>query len=100
MGLLTKARTGTGWVIQLIGGLLWLGGGLTVLVWTLYVLFTYFGIWTIFVGLIFAPVTYVASILIVWFTTHDFPVIMLLPYVTSFIGMAVLSIGGKIKGED
>ena len=67
--LLNKARTGTGCFIQIIGGILWIGGGLTVLIWTLYVLFSTIGVWTIFVGLIFAPITYIASILIVWFTT-------------------------------
>src|SRR4030042_1007196 len=57
-----KARTGTGCFIQLLGGILWLGGGLIVFIWTIHVLFSTFGIWTIFVGLLLAPVTYIASI--------------------------------------
>lgn len=100
MGLIKKARTGTGCFIQAIGGILWIGAGLTVLVWTLYVLFSTFGIWTIFVGLLFAPITYFASILIVWFTTGIFPIIMLLPYIASLVGMGILAIGGAISGED
>jgi len=100
MGLIKKARTVTGYFVQIVGGILWVGGGLTVLIWTLYVLFSIFGIWTIFVGLLFAPITYLASILIVWFTTGIFPVIMLIPYVVSWVGMILLGVGGAISGGD
>ncbi len=97
MGLFKKARTGTGYFVQVIGGILWIGGALTVTIWTLYVLFSLFGIWTIFVGLLLAPITYFASFLIVWFTTGIFPVIMLIPYVASFIGMILMSVGGAVR---
>ena len=100
MGFIKKARTGTGCFVQIIGGILWVGGGLTVLIWTLFVLFSIFGVWTIFVGLLLAPITYVASILIVWFTTGIFPVIMLFPYIASWVGMILLGVGGVISGED
>ena len=100
MGLISKAKTGTGRFIQVIGGILWIGCGLLMFVWTLYVLFTIFGIWTIFVGLILAPITYVASIFIIWFSTGDFPVILLAPYLGSFLGVALLTIGGAISGGD
>jgi len=100
MGLIKKARTGAGCFVQIIGGILWIGAGLTVLIWTLYVLFSVFGIWTIFVGLLFAPITYLASILIVWFTTGIFPVIMLIPYVVSWVGMIIVGLGGAISGGE
>ena len=100
MRLIKKARTGTGCFVQIIGGILWLGGGLVVFICTLYVLFSLFGVWTIFVGLLLAPVTYLASIFIIWFSTGIFPAILLIPYVASFIGMALIGIGGGIRGED
>jgi len=100
MGLIKKARTGVGRAIQIIGMILWLGTGLVVFIWTLYVLFSVFGIWTIFVGLIFAPITYIASIFIVWFSTGIFPLIMLIPYVASWLGIGIIAIGGAISGED
>jgi hypothetical protein len=100
MGLIKKARTGAGCFVQIIGGILWIGCGLLMFIWTLYVLFSTFGVWTIFVGLLLAPVTYLASIFIIWFSTGIFPVILLIPYVASFIGMALIGIGGGIRGED
>jgi len=100
MGLIKKARTGLGRAIQIIGIILWLVTGLVVFIWTLYVLFSVFGIWTIFVGLILAPITYVASIFIVWFSTGIFPLIMLIPYVASWVGMGLIALGGAISGED
>lgn len=100
MGLISKARTGTGRLIQVIGGILWVGCGLLMFIWTLYVLFSIFGIWTIFVGLLLAPVTYVASIFIIWFSTGIFPVILLIPYIASFGGLTLVAVGGAITGED
>jgi len=100
LGLVSKARTGTGRFIQVIGGILWIGCGLLMFVWTLYVLFATFGVWTIFVGLIFAPVTYVASIFIIWFSTGVFPVILLAPYLGSFGGLVLFAVGGAISGDD
>ncbi len=100
MELISKARTGTGRFIQVIGVLLWAGCGLLMFIWTLYVLFPIFGIWTIFVGLLLAPVTYVASILIIWFSTGIFPLFLLAPYIASFFGIAMIALGGAISGED
>jgi hypothetical protein len=100
MSFIKKARTGTGRFIQVVGGVLWLGCGLLMFIWTLYVLFSTFGIWTIFVGVLFAPITYIASIFIVWFTTGIFPWILLIPYIISFIGMGIIGLGSKISGDD
>ena len=100
MSLFSKARTGTGCLIQVIGVILWGGCGLLMFVWTLYVLFSTFGVWAIFVGLFLAPVTYVASIFIIWFSTGVFPLILLAPYLVSFAGMAIAAAGGAIAGDD
>jgi hypothetical protein len=100
IGPIKKARTGFGCFVQIIGGILWFGCGLLLSIWTLYVLFSTFGIWTIFVGIILAPITYVASIFVIWFSTGVFPVVLLIPYVLSFIGMAIISLGSKISGTD
>jgi len=92
-------RRAAGTTIGVVGLILWVIGGLICFVWTLYVLFSLFGWWTIFVGLILAPVTYIASIFIVWFSTGHFPLILLIPYVISLIGLALTAAGAKIKGE-
>jgi hypothetical protein len=93
-------RRATGTTIGILGLILWVIGGLICFIWTLYVLFSIFGLWTIFVGLILAPVTYIASVFIIWFSTGHFPLILLIPYVLSFIGLILASVGGKIRGEE
>ena len=100
MGLVKKARTGIGCFVQIIGGILWLGCGLLMVIWALYVLFCTFGVWTIFVGLLLFPVTYVASIFIIWFSTGVFPVVLLIPYILSFVGMVIAGVGSAVSGED
>jgi len=100
LGLISKARTGTGRFIQVIGGILWGGCGLLMTIWALYVLFTTFGIWTIFVGLLFFPITYIASIFIIWFSIGVFPLILLAPYLVSFVGVVLVVIGGAISGDE
>ena len=100
MSIKTSIRKATGTTMGIIGIILWFGAGIVCFVWTLYVLFSLFGWWTIFVGLILAPITYVASIFIVWFSLGTFPWIMLVPYLVSFVGMGIILAGGKIRGED
>jgi hypothetical protein len=100
MGLISKARTGFGCFIQVIGGILWIGCGLLMTIWALYVLFSTFGVWTIFVGLLLFPITYVASIFIIWFSIGEFPWLLLIPYLLSYVGMVIMGVGGAIKGED
>jgi len=100
MGLISKARTGIGRFIQIIGILIWGGCALLMFIWTLYVLFTTFGILAIFVGVLLAPVTYIASIFIIWFSTGIFPLFLLVPYIASFFSLALVAIGGAISGED
>ena len=99
MGLIQRARKATGTGVGCVGMILWIAAGLVMLIWTLYVLFATFGVWTIFVGLLLAPVTYVASIFIIWFSTGVFPVILLIPYIISWVGLALAGIGEKISGE-
>ena len=100
MGFIDKAKAATGNTIGCIGAILWFVSGLVCFIWTLYVLFAIFGVWTIFVGLLFAPITYIASIFIVWFSTGVFPVILLVPYIVSWVGMGLMVVGGVIGGED
>lgn len=100
MGLIKRARTGLGCTIQIIGGFIWIGSGLTVFIWELYVLFTTFGAWTILIGLFLAPITYLAAVLIVWFTTRIFPVLVLILWLVSWIGMGIVGLGGAISGQD
>ena len=100
MGLIKKARTGTGCFVQIIGGILWIGSGLSVFIWTLYVLFATFGAWTILIGLFLAPITYLAAVLIVWFSTGIFPVIVLVLWIASWVGAGIVYIGQRISGEE
>ena len=100
MGLVKKARTGTGCFVQIIGGILGIGSALVALVWTLWVLFDAFGAWTILIGLLLAPITFFASVLIVWFTTGVFPVIVLILWLAFWLGSGIMYIGSRISGED
>jgi len=100
MGFIRKARTGTGCFIQSIGGILWIGSGLVTFIWTMYVLFSTFGAWTIIIGLILAPITYFAAVLIVWFSTGIFPVIVLILWIASWIGLSIVALGQKVGGEE
>lgn len=100
MGLIEKARTGTGCFVQIIGGILLAGSGLAVFIWTLYVLFATFGAWTILIALLLAPITYFAAIFIVWFSTGVFPVIVLILWLVSWVGAGIIYIGQRIGGED
>ena len=99
MGLFSRARTGTGRMVQVVGFVLWMTGALLTFVWTLYLLFSTFGVWTIFVGLLFAPVTYIASVFILWFSTGAFPLFLSAPYLFSFVGGGLLVAGGAIAGD-
>lgn len=100
VAVFSRVRTGTGRSVQAIGVILWVVSGISVVIWTLYVLFSVFGIWTIFVGLLLAPITYLASIFVVWFSTGVFPILLLVPYVASFVGIGLVALGSAIAGED
>ena len=100
MGLIRKARTGLGCTVQIIGGILWAGGGLVLFIWTLYVLFSTFGVLALIVAIMVAPLTLLTAVLIVWFSTGVFPVDVLLLWVVMIIGMVVVGVGGAISGED
>jgi hypothetical protein len=92
-----RRATGTG--LGFLGTVLGILAGLFCFVWTLYVLFQVFGAWAILVGFLFAPITYVAGIFIVWFAAGVFPLLLLLPYFMSWLGLALASIGGHIHGD-
>ncbi len=100
MGFISKARTGTGCFIQSIGGILWIGSVLVTFIWTMYVLFSTFGVWTIIIGLLLAPLTYFAAVLIVWFSTGVFPVIVLILWLASWLGLGIVGLGAGVRGED
>jgi len=100
MLLIEKTRKGASYFVQMIGMILWAICGLAVLVWALSTLSSTFGIWAVVAGLLFAPVTYVASIFIVWFSTNNFPVLILTPYIVSWLGLGILYAGSRIRRKD
>ena len=100
MPFIKKARTGTGCFVQIIGGILWVGCGLVAFIWELYVLFHVFGVFALFIALIFAPITYFFAVLVVWFSTGIFPVIVLILWLGSWLGMAIMYVGSRIRGEE
>lgn len=100
MGLIKIARTGLGRTIQIIGIIFWVVTGLVAFIWTLYVLFATFGAWTILIALLLAPITYLASIFIVWFSTGVFPVIVFIFWLASWTGAGMAYIGSRISGEE
>lgn len=100
MGLIKKARTGTGRFIQVIGWIIFIGTGLATFVWELWALSIAFGAWTVIVAFLFAPITYLAAVIIVWIATGAFPIIVLILWLASWLGMGIVAIGSRIGGED
>ena len=100
MGFIDKARTGTGRFIQIIGWVIFIGTGLATFIWELWALSIAFGAWTIIVAFLFAPITYFAAVVIVWVATGSFPVIVLILWLASWVGMGTVFLGGKVGGED
>ena len=100
MPLIQKARTGSGLAVQIIGGIIFAGCGLVTFIWELYVLFDVFGVFALLIALIFAPITYFFAILVVWFSTGIFPVIVLILWLGGWLGMGIIYIGSLIKGEE
>ena len=100
MGLIKKARTGTGRFIQVIGVIIFIGTGLAAFIWELWALSIAFGAWTIIVALLFAPITYLAAIFIVWFSTGVFPIIVLILWLASWFGVGILFLGGRVSGDN
>ena len=100
MPIIQKARTGSGLAVQIIGGVIFAGCGLVTLIWELYVLFSVFGIWALLIALIFAPITYFFAILVVWFSTGVFPVIILILWLGGWLGLGIGYFGSLIRGED
>ena len=79
--------------------MLLLVGSIVCFLWTLDVLFTAFGLWALLVGLLLAPVTYLASVFVVWLTTGTFPLLMLVPFIAGWVGLALISLGAKVRGD-
>ena len=100
MGFIKKARTGTGRFIQIIGWLIVIGTGLTAFIWELSALYIAFGGWALIVALLFAPITYLAAVIIVWVATGAFPIIVLILWLASWLGMGIVAIGGGVSGDD
>lgn len=100
MGFMKRAQTGTGRFIQVIGGIVFIGAGLTTFIWELSALYSAFGAWTILVALFFAPITYIVAVFIVWFSTGVFPIIVLILWLASWLGVGIFALGSRVTGED
>jgi len=99
MGITVMVRKATGSGIGIVGVVLLLSGVIVCFLWTLDVLFTAFGLWALLVGLLAAPVTYVVSIFVVWLTTGAFPALMLVPFIAGWVGLALITLGQKVRGD-
>ena len=100
MSVIDRVRGVAGTTVGCVGMIIWGIAGLLCFVVALWVLFDTFGAWAILIALVLAPITYIASFFIVWFSTGVFPMLMLIPYVLSFVGIVLAGIGGKISGEE
>ena len=77
-----------------------MGCGLAAFIWELYVLFDVFGVFALLIALLFAPITYFFAVLVVWFSTGIFPVIVLILWLGSWLGMGILYVGSRITGGE
>lgn len=94
----TKAKTGFGCFVQIIATIFMLGSGLWAWIWTVKILSEYVGGWAAFLGVIGAPITFFASILIAWIAEKSFPLEIAILYICFFIGIALLNVGSKVGG--
>jgi hypothetical protein len=93
-------RVWTGRPIQVIGAGVCILCGLGTLLWTWYVLFAVFGALALLLGLFLTPITYLFSVLVVWFSTGEFPVLVLFLWLGSIGGAVMMGIGGMVAGDD
>lgn len=86
--------------MQVIGFILFSVGILATLFWTLNVIYSTFGIWVTVVGGFFAPVTFIASVIIVWVSTGHFPLLLLVIYLSAWLGAALWLLGTWGAGDN
>jgi len=97
--MMKKAKTGTGSLFQILGGILCISSGLAAFIWALSALFHAFGVWAIIIALLLAPITFITAIFIVWLTTGIFPFIVLILWLASWLGIGIVYIGSRIGGK-
>ena len=99
MPLIQKARTGTGCFIQILGGILWLGCGLYIMIWEFNVIADALSILVAVIAVFLFPVLFVFAVPIAWILTGTFPLMILILWLLSLVGMWIMGAGASIKGE-
>jgi len=97
MPLIQKARTGTGYFVQTIGYLLWLGCGLYIMFYEIWVIYDAFGFWLAALAFLFFPIVYVFAFFIDWFITGIFPLGIFILWLVSWVGIAIVAAGASIR---
>lgn len=100
MGFFKRAQTGTGRLIQVIGWVIVIGTGLATFIWELWALSIAVGAWAAVVAFFFAPITYIAAVIIVWVATGSFPIIVLILWLASWLGMGIVFLGSRVTGDE
>lgn len=98
--LIQRTRTATGRFVKILGWILWLGCGLFIFIWSLDVFFDAFGTWITILLFVFYPVAFVAAIPIAWFRTGTFPLHILIPYLLTYAGPALIYAGRRMRREE
>lgn len=100
MPLIQKAKTGTGCFIQIIGGILWLGCGLYIMIWEFSVIADALSTWVAILAVFLFPVLFVFAVPIAWFLTGTFPLGILILWLLTWVGMLIMRAGASIKGGE
>lgn len=97
MPLTQKVRTGTGYFVQTMGYLIGLGCGLYIMIWEFNVIADALSTWVAVVAVFLFPVLFVFAVPIAWFLTGTFPLTILILWLLSWFGMAIVTAGASIK---
>lgn len=97
MPLIQKAKTGTGYFIQIVGYLIWLGCGLYIMIWEFNIIADALSIWVAILAVFLFPVLFVFAVPIAWFLTGTFPLTILILWLFSLVGMAIAAAGSSMR---
>ncbi|MFC1967128.1 hypothetical protein ACFLV2_00570 [Chloroflexota bacterium] len=95
-----RAKSGIGYFVQIVGGILWLGCGLYIMIYEIGVINDAFGFWLAALAFVLFPIVYAFAFFIDWIVTGTFPIDIFVLWLLSLVGMVITYAGSRIRGEE